>query len=180
MKLSSVLTCSALLFSSSAVAFTTTPLSAPLGLQSVTPTTTTTTTGTQLNMFGGGGEGMATEDDPEAVAKMEQAAKSMGMSLEEYQLGIRSRKKLNEELCAMRIIKGDTATVSVSRDGNNPPQFMEITITDAGKELGPDAVSSALVTALKQAQESARAGRAEAQKKMMAFIGEEMKRIGSA
>ena len=142
--------------------------------------TATANTLTQQNMFGGGGEGVATEDDPEAVAKMEQAAKSMGMSLEEYQLGIRSRMKLNEDLCAMRIKKGDDATVSVERDANNPPQFMEITITDAGKELGQEAVSSALVTALKQAQEASRAGRAEAQKKMMAFIGDEMKRIEKA
>ena len=143
MKLSSVVTCSALLFSSICGAFTT-PLSSPR------TTVPIATTGTQLHMFGGGGEGVATEDDPEAVAKMEAAAKSMGMSLEEYQLGIRSRMKLNEELCSMRIQKGDTATVSVTRDGNNPPQFMEISITDAGKELGPEAVSSALVKALKQ------------------------------
>ena len=166
MKLSSVLTCGAMLLSSTATAFTI-----------VQPSLRTSAPLTQQHMFGGGGAGAPTEDDPEALKQMEAAAKSMGMSLEEYQLGIKARMKLNEDLCAMRIKKGDEATVSVERDANNPPQFMEITITEKGKELGQEAVSSALVAALKQAQDASRAGRGEAQKAMMTFIGDEMKRI---
>jgi len=128
-------------------------------------------------MFGGGGAGAPTEDDPEAMKQMEAAAAQMGMSLAEYQLGIKARMKLNEDLSSMRIKEGDEATVSVNRDANNPPQFMEIKITEAGKELGKDAVSEKLVASLKQAQDAARTGRGEAQKKMMVFIGDEMKRI---
>ena len=68
----------------------------------------------------------------EAMAKIEQAAASMGMSVEEYNLGMRARIRLTEELDSARISSGDER-VSVTRDGNNPPKFLEIEITDAGK-----------------------------------------------
>ena len=132
---------------------------------------------TQQNMFGGGGAAAPTEDDPEALAQMEAAAKSMGMSLEEYKLGISARMKLNENLNGMRVKGGDDATISVERDGQNPPQFLKVTITEKGKALGPETVSKELCAALKKASDLSRAGRAEAQKSMMQFIGDEMKRI---
>lgn len=162
MKLSSVLTCSAALISS-ATAFTV-----------VQPSIRTAT---QQYMFGGGGAAAPTEDDPEALAKMEAAAKQMGMSVEEYKLGISARMKLNENLSNMRVQGGDEATVFVERDGQNPPMFLEITITEAGKALGPETVSKELCAALKTSSELSRAGRAEAQKNMMQYIGDEMKRL---
>ncbi|CAB9527713.1 expressed unknown protein [Seminavis robusta] len=163
MKLSNILTCGAVLLST-ATAFTVVPQ--------------TTQSLTRQYMFGGGGAGAVTEDDPEAQKKMEEAAAAMGMSAQEYQLGIKARMKLNEDLAAMRIAQGDPDTIEVVRDGNNPPQFLEINITEKGKALGQDAVSSEIVAALKKGAEGARAGRAEAQKTMMQFIGDEMKNIG--
>ena len=167
MKLSNVLTYSALLLASSASAFTTV---APVASRA-------TASLTQQHMFGGGGGGVPTEDDPEAQEKMEAAAKSMGMSVEEYQLGIKARMKLNEELSKLKITAGNSDTVAVSRDGHNPPQLLEITITDKGKGLGKDGVSKELVAALKKASDDSRKGRADAQKGMMSYIQEEMKKV---
>ena len=164
MKLSNILTCSALLLTT-ASAFTT-----------VQPSCTRASL-TQQYMFGGAGSGAPTEDDPEALKQMEAAAKSMGMSLEEYQLGIKARMKLNEDLSSMRVEAGNKDTVAVVRDGHNPPQMLEVTITEKGKEAGQQAVSNELVAALKKAADDSRKGRTDAQKNMMAYIGEEMKKV---
>ena len=163
MKLSSILTCSAVLISS-ATAFTV-----------VQPSVRTAT---QQHMFGGGGAGSPSEDNPEAVKAQEAQARAMGMTLEEYQLGVRGRLRLTESLNALRVTGGDEATILVERDGNNPAQHMEITITEKGKALGPETVSKELCAALKQSSEKSRAGREAAQKEMMQFIGDEMKRLG--
>lgn len=117
------------------------------------------------------------EDDPEAQAQIENAAKSMNMSVDEYKLGMRARQKLAEELTEARVTGGGD-NVSVTRDANNPPEFMEITITEAGKAEGQEAVSKALCAALKSAADSSRTKRGEAQKGMMAFIQEEAKSLG--
>lgn len=167
MKLSNILTCGALLVTS-ATAFTVLPQSRA----------SSTITNTRLHMFGGGGVAAATEDDPEAQAQMEQVAASMGMSVDEYQLGIKARIKLSEDLNAMRIEMGDASTVSVARDAKNPPEFLQVTITEKGKALGKDVVSQELVAALKKGADASRVGRAEAQKNMMQFIGDEMKKLG--
>jgi DNA-binding protein YbaB len=134
---------------------------------------------TQLNMFGGAGAGMPSEDRPEEMKQMEQAAKQMGMSLEEYKLGISARGRLVESLNAARVYGGNKDTVSVERDGNNPPAHLQITITDAAKALGKEKLSSELVKALKSASDASRQTRSEEQKRMMSFIGDEMKKIGS-
>ena len=55
---------------------------------------------------------------------------------------------------------------------------MEITITDGGKAAGKEALSKELVTLLKQASDSSRTKRQEAQKSMMLFIQEESKKLG--
>lgn len=133
---------------------------------------------TRQNMFGGAGAGIPSEDNPEELKQMEQAARQMGMSLEEYKLGISARMRLVEELNAARVKGGNVATVSIERDGNNPPKYLEISITDAGKALGKEAVSAELVKALKTASDASRIARTEAQKGMMTFIGDEMKKLG--
>jgi hypothetical protein len=133
---------------------------------------------TQPNMFGGAGAGVPNEDNPEEMKQMEDAAKSMGMSLAEYKLGIGARARLMKELDASRVTSGNKDTVAVERDGNNPPKLLEITITEAGKAMGKDAVSAELVKSLSEASESSRKSRTDAQKNMMEYIGEEMKKIG--
>ena len=127
-------------------------------------------------MFTGAGEGMPSEDDPEELKKMEEAAKSMGMSLEEYKLGISARLRLTNQMSEARISGGDASKVSVERDAHNPPQFMEINITEQGKALGKDTVAKELVSALKSASEASKTKRAQAQKDMMTFISDEMKK----
>jgi DNA-binding protein YbaB len=134
---------------------------------------------TQLNMFGGAGAGVPSEDNPEEMKKMEEAAKAMGMSLEEYKLGMAARVRLAEALNKARVSGGNKDTVSVERDGNNPPTFIQISITEAGKALGKEKLSSELVTALKNASDKSRDARKDEQQKMMSYIGEEMKKIGS-
>ena len=128
-------------------------------------------------MFGGAGEGMPSEDNPEDLKKMEDTAKAMGMSLEEYKLGIGARVRLMAELDAARVKGGTTDKVAVERDGNNPPKFLEITITDDGKALGKEQLSKELVKALKVAAEGSQKARVEAQKGMMTFVSEEMKKL---
>jgi hypothetical protein len=135
---------------------------------------------TRQNMFGGAGAGMPSEDNPEELKQMQNAAKQMGMSLEEYKLGINARMRLVERLNVARVKGGNAATVQVERDGNNPPQYLEITVTDAGKALGKEALSAELVKALKSASDSSRNTRTEAQKSMMTYIGDEMKKLGLA
>lgn len=133
---------------------------------------------TRPYMFGGAGAGVPNEDNPEEMKQMEDAAKSMGMSLDEYKLGIGARARLMSELDAARVSSGNKDIVAVERDGNNPPKLLEITITEAGKALGKDAVSAELVRTLQEASESSRKSRTDAQKNMMEYIGEEMKKIG--
>lgn len=133
------------------------------------------TISTPREMFSGAGEGMPNADDPEEQKKMEQAAKAMGMSVAEYKLGISARVRLSNELDAARIKAGNTDTVEIERDANNPPKLMEFTVTDAGKELGAEGFSKELCEALKKASDDSRKIRAEAQKGMMQFIQEEMK-----
>ena len=165
MKIQTFLTASALLISSAA-AFA--PVARPVAA---------TTSATQLHMFGGAGAGSAMEDDPEAQKQIEAAAKSMNMSVDEYKLGMRARVKLNEELSNARVTVGGDK-VSVNRDANNPPQFLEITISDAIKAQGQDALSKELCAALKKASDASRSKRLEAQKSMMLFIQEEAKKLG--
>jgi ribosomal 50S subunit-associated protein YjgA (DUF615 family) len=128
-------------------------------------------------MFGGAGAGVPSEDNPEEMKKMEEAAKQMGMSLAEYKLAISARVRLAEQLNSARVKGGKDGTVSVERDGNNPPKHLEITITEAGKALGKDALSAELITALKAASDASRVKRTEAQKGMMTYIGDEMKKL---
>jgi DNA-binding protein YbaB len=132
---------------------------------------------TRRGMFGGAGAGVPSEDNPEEMKKMEEAAKQMGMSLAEYKLAISARVRLAEQLNSARVKGGKDGTVSVERDGNNPPKHLEITITEAGKALGKDALSAELITALKAASDASRVKRTEAQKGMMTYIGDEMKKL---
>lgn len=130
---------------------------------------------TSLGMFSGAGEGVPGEDDPAAQKQMEEAAAAMGMSVGEYKLGLKARMRLSKELDDARVEGGKKDTVGVERDANNPPKYLEITLTDAGKELGKDTVSKELVSALKSSADEARKLRGEAQKGMMEYIAEEMK-----
>ena len=134
---------------------------------------------TQLNMFGGAGAGIPSEDRPEEMKQMEEAAKQMGMSVEEYKLGMSARVRLVEALNKARVFGGNKDTVSVERDGNNPPTFIQISITETGKALGKEKLSQELVRALKTASDNSRESRTEEQKRMMSYIGDEMKKIGS-
>jgi hypothetical protein len=128
-------------------------------------------------MFGGAGAGASDSDDPEEQAKIAQVAKSMGMSVEEYQLGLKARMKLVENLDAARVTGGNADKILVERDGNNPPKYLDIKITEAGKALGKEALSKEICDALKKASDVSRTTRSDAQKNMMAYIGEEMKKL---
>jgi len=163
MKVSSLLLL--VVFAVSASAFTTAPpaRSTPL---------------TRQHMFGGAGAGMPSEDNPEELKAMETAAKQMGMSLEEYKLGMSARLRMTEQLNAVRVTGGSPDKVAVERCGNNPPQFLEITITEQGKAMGKDAVGAELCKALKTASDASRTARTDAQKSMMGYISEEMKKLG--
>lgn len=128
-------------------------------------------------MFSGAGEGMPNEDDPEELAKMEQAAKQLGMPLDEYKLGMSARNRMTKEIDETRVVGGDKATVAVERDGNNPPKYLEVYITEEGKALGKDVVQTKLVEALQESDEASKQARQAAQKNMMTFVSEEMKKV---
>eukprot|EP00980_Cylindrotheca_fusiformis_P002856 scaffold672_cov126-Cylindrotheca_fusiformis.AAC.57 len=130
---------------------------------------------TPMNMFSGAGEGKPKEDNPEEAAQIEQAAKAMGMSVDEYMVAMNARKKLAETFDTTIVTAGNADTVQIERDVNNPPKNLEIKITEAGKALGKDALSKELCSNLKKASDDARSGRAEAQKTMMQFIQEQLK-----
>lgn len=130
---------------------------------------------TQRNMFSGAGAAAPKEDDEGQLAEMEKMAKAMGMSLDEYQLGMNARVRMEEDINSLRVTGGEASKVLVERDGNSPPKHLVITVTDDGKALGKAALEEELLTALKDAGEKSKVGRQEAQKKMMQFIGEQMK-----
>jgi hypothetical protein len=129
-------------------------------------------------MFTGAGAGVPVEDDPGALEQMESTARAMGMSLDEYKLGINARGRLTGKLDAVRLVAGDKDKVAVERDGHNPPKVLEVTITEAGKALGKEAVGKELTAALKKCSDDSKAERVDAQKDMMEYISQEMKRMG--
>mmetsp|Transcript_25473 Transcript_25473/g.24407 ORF Transcript_25473/g.24407 Transcript_25473/m.24407 type:complete len:166 (-) Transcript_25473:349-846(-) len=134
----------------------------------------------QLFMFGGAGAGAPTEDDPEQMAAMQKMAGAMGMSVEEYQLGMRARTNMEESINTLRVVGGNEAKgVTVERDGNSPPKHLKVTVTDDGKALGKVALEKEIISALKQANELSKKGREDAQAGMMQFISSEMKRMGA-
>lgn len=134
---------------------------------------------TQRNMFSGAGDAAPKEDNPEEAKKMEEMAAAMGMSVQEYQLGIGARVRMEQQLTDMRVTGGDaTKGVTVERDANSPAQHLVVTVTDDGKALGKEALEKELVAALKASGEEASKGRSKAQQEMMSFIGEEMKKMG--
>jgi len=159
----------------STVLATTTTAFAPTSTR-ITPPTSITTTTTQQNMFGGTGSGLPIEDDDEKVAQDTQIAAAMGMSLEEYQLGMNARMKMEEDISNIRASGGDAKKgVTVERDGNSPPKHLIVTVTDVGIALGKVALEKELVGALKGATDASKKGREEAQKGMMTYISEQMK-----
>jgi hypothetical protein len=126
-------------------------------------------------MFSGAGKNAPKEDNPEEIAKMEQAAKSMGMSLDEYTVAMNARLELTKALDSTMVTGGKPGLVTLERDVNNPPKAFTFTITEEGKALGPEKLSKELIAAMKSASESSKAGRTEAQKRMMNFITEQLK-----
>ena len=134
---------------------------------------------THRHMFSGAGAAAPKEDDSEGLEQVEKMAKAMGMSVEEYQLGVRARMKMEESINDIRVTGGDKAKgVSVERDGNTPSKHFIITITDEGKALGKANLERELVAALKSANDQAAKGRSSSQQEMMQFIAEEMKTMG--
>mmetsp|Transcript_14075 Transcript_14075/g.28373 ORF Transcript_14075/g.28373 Transcript_14075/m.28373 type:complete len:173 (+) Transcript_14075:102-620(+) len=142
-------------------------------------TTPRSTLSTQRNMFSGAGESAPKEDNPEEAKKMEEMAAAMGMSVQEYQLGISARVRMETQLTELRITGGDESKgVTVERDGITPAKHLVVTVTDDGKALGKEELGKELVAALKSSGEEAAKARAKAQQEMMTYIGEEMKKMG--
>jgi hypothetical protein len=131
---------------------------------------------TSLGMFSGAGAAAPKEDSPEEKAQMEQVANAMGMSLEEYTIAMNARVRLAEKMDNTIIVSGKADVVQVERDMNNPPKKFEVKISEAAKALGKEELSKKLVAAYKKSSEDARVGRANAQKEMMQFIGEQLKK----
>lgn len=125
-------------------------------------------------MFGGAGGVAPTEDDPEQRRLIEQGAAALGMSVDEYALGMKARQKFEADLAALRVSSG-SADVGVEMDGNSPPVHLIVTISDAGKAKGAEALSKELASAFKAANEKSKKGRTECQQNMMKFITENMK-----
>jgi hypothetical protein len=125
---------------------------------------------TQRYMFGGAGGGSPTEDDPEMEASIVQGAAAMNMSVDEYKLAMRAREQLVKTMDSKIVNAGDKDTIFVERDVNNPPRKFDITITEAGKALGREAVSKDLVNTLEKAKTAAGKGRQEAQQEMLKWV----------
>ena len=157
-----------------AMLLTATAVSAFSPATSFVPRTAAGVSTMSRNMFSGSGEAAPKEDDTARIEAMEAAAKSMGMSLEEYQIGMQARVRFESEIDALRLTGGD-ADIGIEQDGRGPPIHLEITITEDGKAKGKDVVENELVAAFSAASEKAKEGRAAAQKNMMGWIAEEMK-----
>ena len=132
-------------------------------------------------MFSGAGEAAPKEDgDPEEAKKMEEMAAAMGMSVQEYQLGIGARLRMEKQLDEMRLTGGDESKgVTVEKDANTPAKHLVVKVTEEGKALGKEALEKELLAALKASSDEASKARGKAQQDMMAYIGEEMKKMGA-
>jgi len=131
-------------------------------------------------MFSGSSLDVEEEEDDEKRAEIEKMARAMGMSVEEYQLGMNARTRMETAINEVRVIGGDPAKgVSVERDGNMPPKHLVVTVTEEGKALGKEKLEKMLVDALKGASEKSKVARDEAQKDMMKYISESMKKMGA-
>ena len=128
-------------------------------------------------MFSGAGEETPKEDESGQLAEMERIAKAMGMSLEEYQLGMNARMRMEKDIEELRVTAGDDL-VKVERCGNSPPKHLIITVTDEGKALGKADLETKLLKCLKDASDEGKKGREKAQQNMMQFIGDQMKSMG--
>ena len=135
----------------------------------------------QRNMFSGAGEAAPKEDgDPEEAKKMEEMAAAMGMSVQEYQLGVGARLRMEKQLDELRLTGGDEAKgVTVERDANTPSKHLVVNVTEEGKALGKEGLEKELIAALKASSDEAGKARGKAQQDMMAYIGEEMKKMGA-
>jgi hypothetical protein len=157
--------------STSVVAFAPSSLFPTAGVRTTSPT--------RRSMFGGaGGGGMSLDNDPNMDAQMEMAAKQLGIPLDEYKLGMQARMRLTKQLDEARITAGDESKIAIERDANNPPKFIEIVITDEGKALGKDIVTKEVLAQLQSTAEYAKTKRGDAQRDMMMWIGDEMKKRG--
>ena len=135
-------------------------------------------TSTQHFMFGGAGA-LEEEDEytPEQQASIDAAAKQLGFSAAEYKLVLKMQKSLGEAVDSLRVNGGDES-VSVTMDGNAPPKFLEVEISDGGKSLGKATLEKKILSALKDANEQAKKGQQAAVQKMNTDIAEEMKKMG--
>jgi hypothetical protein len=131
-------------------------------------------------MFSGGALDVEEEEDDEKRTQIEQMAKAMGMTVEEYQLGMNARLRMEDAINNLRVVGGDVTAmgVTVERDGNMPPRHLVVTVTDAGKALGKAKLEKNIVEALKNASDKSAVGRNEAQKDMMKYISDSMKKMG--
>mmetsp|Transcript_61584 Transcript_61584/g.70765 ORF Transcript_61584/g.70765 Transcript_61584/m.70765 type:complete len:167 (-) Transcript_61584:192-692(-) len=125
---------------------------------------------TQRHMFGGAGAGSPTEDDPEQEAAIAAGAAAMNMSSDEYKLAMRAREQLVKMMDSKIVESGNADTIMIERDVNNPPKKFEVTITDAGKELGREILSKEIVKALDKCKIEAAKGRQEAQQEMLKWV----------
>jgi hypothetical protein len=131
-------------------------------------------------MFSGGALDVEEEEDGEKSTQIEQMAKTMGMTVEEYQLGMNARLRMEDAINNLRVVGGDATTmgVTVERDGNMPPRHLVVTVTDAGKAMRKARLEKNIVEALKTASDKSAVGRNEAQKDMMKYISDSMKKMG--
>ena len=134
-------------------------------------------------MFGGtGSTPLDDEEDEEKEKQIEQAAKAMGFSVNEYKLVLRMQNNLANSVNSLRVSGGNLENkgVSITMDGNSPPKFLNVEINDDGKALGKTALQKEVLAALKEASEKAKKEQQAAIQKMNQEIAEEMKRSGMA
>mmetsp|Transcript_15990 Transcript_15990/g.35985 ORF Transcript_15990/g.35985 Transcript_15990/m.35985 type:complete len:162 (-) Transcript_15990:257-742(-) len=146
---------------SGSVAFAPQPFSRPV----------TKCSNVKRQMFSGSGGGADSLDEAE------DAAKAMGMNLQEYQLAMRMRNELGETLTNFRAVGSNTgSSVKVTYDGNVKPLSVEV--TDDAIASGKDQLEKDLVKAWGEAIEGAQKAAQGAMQKMQMDIATEMKSMG--
>mmetsp|Transcript_24265 Transcript_24265/g.34727 ORF Transcript_24265/g.34727 Transcript_24265/m.34727 type:complete len:159 (+) Transcript_24265:20-496(+) len=124
---------------------------------------------TQRNMFGGSASGLVEEEDPEKQKAMEAQAKAMGMSVDEFQLAMKARERLESDISGFRAT-GGTDDIGVEMDGNSPPKHLVFKLSESGKAKGKDDVSKEFSAAITEAIAKCKEGRKEATANMIKFI----------
>lgn len=110
-------------------------------------------------------------------AQIEQQAKAMGMTVEDYEMGMTARKNFTKTLSTARCESdSNNRIVSITQDANNPPQHLQVTLLQDKLPEKQQELSESIVNAWKDVNAKAKKVRLLAQQDMLTYVNEELQK----